>query len=61
MKLCMVDRKQEPTGEVLGKFVRQGCAVFQGIVFAYVFYNGVSKEGNFSAAGCQNMSKGKVL
>ena len=38
---------------------RRACAVFQGIVFDYFFWNGLSKEGNFSGAGCQNMLKGK--
>ena len=48
-------------GGVLSIFVRQGCAVFQGIVFAYFFENRVSKEGKFSGAGSQNMSKEEIL
>ena len=34
-------------GEVPSIFVRRGCAVFQGIAFAYFSKNGVSKDGNF--------------
>ena len=38
-----------PRGEgVLGIFVRKGCAVFQGIIFAHCFQNSVSKEDNVS-------------
>ena len=50
-----------PGGGVLSIFVLRGCAVFQGIVFAYFFWNRVSKEGKFSGAGCQNMSKEEIL
>ena len=48
-------------GGVLSIFILRGCAVFQSIVFAYFFKNGVSKEGSFSGAGCQNMLKGNFL
>ena len=34
---------------------------FMGIIFAYFFYSRVSKENNYSGAGCQNMSKGDIL
>ena len=34
---------------------------FKGIVFAYFFWNRVSKEGKFSGTGCQNMSKEEIL
>ena len=47
-------------GGVLSTFVRRGYAVFQGIVFVYFFQKWVSKEGNFSGAGCQNMSKEEI-
>ena len=46
---CVID--DPPRGEgVLNIFVGPGCAVF--LFFAYVFYNAVSKEGNFSGASC---------
>ena len=45
-------------GGVLGIFFRRGCAIFRGIVFTYLFYDGVSKEGNFSGNGSQKRSKG---
>ena len=48
-------------GGVLSIFVLRGCAVFQGIVFAHFFQNRVSREGKFSGAGCQNMSKEEIL
>ena len=47
------------TRGVLSIFVRRACAVFKGIVFDYLFWSGLLKEGNSSAAGCQNTSKGK--
>ena len=47
------------TRGILSIFVRRACAVFQGIVFDYFFWSGLSKEGNSSPAGCQNTSKGK--
>ena len=47
------------TRELLSIYFRRAFAIFQGIVFDYFFWNGLSKEGNFSGAGCQNMLKGK--
>ena len=35
------------------------CAVIQGI--GYFPKNGLSKQGNFSGAGCQNMFRGEIL
>ena len=49
-----------PGGRVLSIFVRRGCDVFQGIVFSYLFLNDVSKEGNLSGDGCENMPKGQL-
>ena len=48
-------------GGALSIFVLRGCAVFKGIVFTYFSLNRVSKEGKFSGAGCQNMSKEEIL
>ena len=38
-----------------------GMCLFQGIVFAYCFQQGVSKAGNLSGAGRENMSKREIL
>ena len=36
-----------PPGGLLSIFVRRGCAVFQGIVFAYFSRTGYQKKANF--------------
>ena len=58
---CTWSVAKAPGGGLLGISVRPGCAIFQGIAFAYFFKNRVSKEGKFSGAGCQNMSKEEIL
>ena len=43
-------------------FCLTGICRFSGLIFVYFFVrNGVSKEGNFSGAGCKHMSKGEIL
>ena len=51
-----------PGVEVLGLFVRRDAPFFR-VSFSPILSQraGLSKEGNFSGVGCQNLSKGQVL
>lgn len=44
---------KSPGRKVLGLFVGQACAIFQGIIFVSIFWHLVIKEGNLSKTGCQ--------
>ena len=46
---------------LLSIFVRRGCAVFQGIVFAYFSRTGYQKKANFLEQVFKNMSKEESL
>ena len=48
-----------PRGGVLSIFVRQGCAVFQSIVFTHFFYNRLSKKAVFLEPVVKMCHRGK--
>ena len=50
-----------PGGGVLSTFVRRGCAIFQGIIFAYFARTGYQKKASFLEQVVKTCQKEEIL